>query len=203
MWPKGKTIDDSIINRFEQGGLYKLNGNSVLALTTSTINPCELWHIILSYVKYKSLPIVSNVVTCLPKIHINHEGVCKGYPQEKNTKNPFARSNSKEKGILDIVHSDVCGLMLDTSLSGYVYYVFFIDDYSCKTWIYFLKSKYEVFEKFKEFKGVVENLSGNNINTLRSENGGELLQMKSSTSVKKLGLIWILRHPIIPNIMEW
>ena len=74
---------------------------------------------------------------------------------------------------MSIVHLDVCGFMSSTSLSGYVYYVSFIDDYLCKTWIYFLKSKYEVFEKFKELKGVVENLSGNNINTLRSENGGE------------------------------
>ena len=40
-----------------------------------------------------------------------------------------------------------------------VYYVSFIDDYSRKTWIYFLKGKNEVFSKFKEFKALVENLS--------------------------------------------
>ena len=39
-----------------------------------------------------------------------------------------------------------------------VYYVSFIDDYSHKTWIYFLKSKDEVFNKFKEFKALIENL---------------------------------------------
>ena len=49
--------------------------------------------------------------------------------------------------------------MPTTSLSGYVYYVSFIDEYSHKTWIYFLKRKDEVFEKFKEFKDLVENLS--------------------------------------------
>ena len=43
------------------------------------------------------------------------------------------------------------------SLSGYAYYVSFIDDYSCKTWIYFLKRKNEFFSKFKEFKDLVEN----------------------------------------------
>ena len=57
------------------------------------------------------------------------------------------------------MHLDVCGPMAATSLSGYVYHVSFIDDFSRKTWIYFLKGKNEVFGKFKEFKALVENLS--------------------------------------------
>ena len=79
-----------------------------------------------------------------------HEGVCKGCAKGKNTKNKFP--SSKEKGILEIIHSDVCGLMSSSSLSGYAYYVSFIDDFSRKTWIYFMKNKDEVFSKFKEFK---------------------------------------------------
>ena len=63
--------------------------------------------------------------------------------------------------------------MQTTSLSGYVYYASFIDDYSRKTWIYFLKKKDEVFERFKEFKALVENLSKNKIKILRSDNGAE------------------------------
>ena len=73
---------------------------------------------------------------------------------------------------MELVHSDVCGTMPSTSLSGYVYYVTFIDDYSRETWVYFLKSKDEVFGKFKEFKSLVENLSERKIKTLRSDNGG-------------------------------
>ena len=77
----------------------------------------------------------------------------------QNTTNREQSSDKKAKGILDIVYSDVCAPMIVTSLSGYVYYVSFIDDYSRKTWIYFLKGKNEVFNKFKEFKALVENLS--------------------------------------------
>ena len=55
------------------------------------------------------------------------------------------------KGILEIVHSDVCGPMSSSSsLSGYVYYVSFIDDFSHNTWVYFLKERNEVFSKIKE-----------------------------------------------------
>ena len=42
-------------------------------------------------------------------------------------------------------------------MSGHAYYVTFIDDLSRKTWIYFLKTKGEVFARFKEFKALVEN----------------------------------------------
>ena len=75
----------------------------------------------------------------------------------KHTKKTFAISESKAKGILEIIHSDVCGPMSSSSLSGYVYYVSFIDDFSGNTWIYFMKNKYEVFSKFKEFEAFIEN----------------------------------------------
>ena len=63
--------------------------------------------------------------------------------------------------------------MYSTSLIGFEYYITFIDDYSRKTWIYLLKAKNEVFEKFKEFKALIENLSNKRIKTLRSDNGRE------------------------------
>ena len=61
--------------------------------------------------------------------------------------------------------------MSSSSLSGYVYYVSFIDDFSRKTWIYFMKNKDEVFNKFKEFKGLIENHTEKKIKTFQSDNG--------------------------------
>ena len=132
MWTKGKTIDDAVEIGVEEGVLYKLKGHVDSTLETSTINPCELWHRMLAYVHNKDVPIVSKVMSGLPEIQIEHEGVCKGCAQGKNTKNPYPKSDSKEKGILDIIHSSICGPMQTTSLSGYVCYASFIDDYSRK-----------------------------------------------------------------------
>ena len=98
-------------------------------------------------------------MTGLPDMKIKHKGICKGCVKGKNIKNPFPKSETKTKGTLELIHSDVCGPMYYTSLSGFEYYITFIDDFSRKTWIYFLKSKSEVFEKFKEFKALIENLS--------------------------------------------
>ena len=63
--------------------------------------------------------------------------------------------------------------MSSNTLSRYVYYVSLIDDFSRKTWIYFLKIKDEVFSKFKEFKALIENHTENKIKTFRSDNDGE------------------------------
>ena len=82
-------------------------------------------------------------------LQAKHDGVCKGCVKGKNTKKTFPSSKSKEKGILEIIHSYVCSPMSLSSLSGYVYYVSFIDDFSRKTWIYFMKNKDEAFSKFK------------------------------------------------------
>ena len=58
-------------------------------------------------------------------------------------------------------------------MSGFKYFVLFIDDYSKNTWIYFLKAKDEVFDRFQEFRSLVENQTGRKIQVLRSNNGGE------------------------------
>jgi transposase InsO family protein len=85
----------------------------------------------------------------------------------------FPSSDTRSAGVLDLVHTDVCGPMSRASLSGCEYYLTFIDDYSRKTWIYFLKTKSEVFKRFQEFKALVENQTGKRIKVLRSDNGGE------------------------------
>jgi hypothetical protein len=137
------------------------------------VNLSELWHRRFSHLHYRALSVVRKIVTTLLEIQAKLDGVCKGCAKGKNVKHSFLNSDSKSKGFLDIVHSDVCGLMSASSLSGYVYYVSFIDDYSRKTWICLLKENNEVFGKFKEFKALVENLTERKTNTLRSENGGE------------------------------
>jgi hypothetical protein len=136
-------------------------------------NLCEIWHIILAHINYKVVPYVCKEVTCLPELKVDHEGVCNGCAQGKNIKNPFPKRDSKAKGVLEIIQSDVCVPMPSSSISGYVYYVSFIDDYSRKTWVYLLKSKDEVFSKFKEFKALIENLFERKIKILRLDNGGE------------------------------
>jgi transposase InsO family protein len=75
--------------------------------------------------------------------------------------------------IPDLIHSDICVPMSSASLTGCLYYVIFIDDFSRKSWIFFTKTKGQVFSRFQEFKALVENETGKKIRVPRIDNGGE------------------------------
>jgi len=60
-----------------------------------------------------------------------------------------------------------------TYLGGYLFYSLFVDEFSHKTWIYFLNKKDEVFTWFSSFKALVENKVGEKIKILRTDNGTE------------------------------
>jgi transposase InsO family protein len=79
------------------------------------------------------------------------------------------RANQK----LELIHSDVCGPINPQSNGGNRYFITFTDDFSRKTWVYFLQDKSSVFEVFKRFKMLVENESGCLIQCLRTDRGGE------------------------------
>jgi transposase InsO family protein len=192
-------LKEAIIIGKEEGGLYKLKGHLEAAMAHAIENPCELWHRRLAHINYKALPYICKAVTGLPELKVDHEGVCNGCAQGKNIKNPFPKRDNKAEGVLELIHSDVCGPMPSSSISGYVYYVSFIDDYSRKTWVYFLKSKDEVFNKFKEFKALIENLSERKIKILRSDNGGEYTSKEFVNFCKDVGIKRELTTPYNPQ----
>jgi hypothetical protein len=56
-----------------------------------------------------------------------------------------------------LIHSDVWGPCLVTSVSGAKWFVIFIDCYTRMTWIYMLRHKSEVFQCFQDFHKLVAN----------------------------------------------
>ena len=106
------------------------------------------------------LRTLQEITTGVPDFSTDHFDTCRGCAMGKFAKSPFPSSDSRATGILDLIHSDVSGRMSHVSLSGYEYYVLFIDDHSRRTWIYFLKTKSEVFKWFQEFRALVETYTG-------------------------------------------
>src|SRR5690606_26680258 len=143
------------------------------------ISPIELWHRRYGHLHYKVIPTLSQLVHGIPNMKLDHESVCKRCYLGKHTRKSFHNSETSFKEILDLIHSDVwdlvhfdvCRAMSDKSLEGHLYYVIFIDDHSRKTWLYLLKTKDGVFDKFKEFRAEVETLTERKIKTIRSHNG--------------------------------
>jgi hypothetical protein len=104
----------------------------------------------------------------------NGNVVCDGCALGKMHKDEFPSNlDRKNRDVLDLVHTDVCGPMQTKSLRGAFYFLLFIDDCMLYTWVYFLRIKNYVFKYFKEFKTMVEKKTEKSIKILRSYQGGE------------------------------
>jgi hypothetical protein len=174
--PRGSSLASGQVIGVREGTLFRLLFQPLHALAVSSDNNrqlCELWYRRMAHLHHGALGGLREVVTEVPQINIEHQYVCRGCALGKFDKASFPNSDTRSAWILDLIHTDVCGPMTRRSLSGCEYYLTFIDDYSRKTWIYFLKAKSEVFTRFQEFRALVENQSGKRIKVLRSDNEGE------------------------------
>ena len=93
----------------------------------------------------------------------------------KFVKTTFHEKENRASGILERVHTDVCGPFSIPSTTKHMFYVIFVDDYSRRCWIFFMQKKYQTFSKFCEFKALVEKESGKQVKALWSDNGVEYI----------------------------
>jgi len=84
------------------------------------------------------------------------------------------------------------------SLGKFVNYVSFIDDFSRNTSIYFLIKKYEVFNKFKYFKALVEDHAEKKIKVPKTDSGGELCKNEFKEFYKKCVIVRQKTTPYTP-----
>jgi hypothetical protein len=118
----------------------------------------KLWHEWFGQLKYCSLQQLCNqhMVTGLPLVSCR-DGVCSGCVIDKHHQDSFdKRASWRASGPLQLVHNDLSGPLSSPSFSGCKYFLTFIDDFSIRTWVYFLKLKSEVFDKFLAYKALVE-----------------------------------------------
>ena len=124
------------------------------------------------------------------------EGCVEGKMSRKQFK-PVGEIRSRRK--LQLIHSDVCGPMQKESIGGSKYFVTFIDDYSRCCSVYFIRHKSEVAEKFKEFELATKNECSENIEALRSDNGGEYCSEEFKDYLKSKGIRHELAAPYSPQ----
>ena len=104
----------------------------------------------------------------------------------------------RAKEPFELIHSDVCGPMSESSLGGSRYYAIFIDDFSRYTYVYFPKNKSEALEKFKDFHNYAVNVTGKIIKVIRTDNGGEYCSREFELFLKENGILHQLTVPYNP-----
>ena len=115
-------------------------------------------------------------------------GICKGCIISKHPEHKFDRGKaSRATSILGLIHSYINSTFPTTSMIGSRYVLTFIDDFSRFTWVFFLKKKSEVLERFTEFKASVENASGRKIKYLIFYNGWDYIILSFYKYVPNMG----------------
>ena len=89
--------------------------------------------------------------------------------------NPFPSSTTRATKPLELIHTDLHGPFKVRTMSGYRYWITFIDDYTRFRAVIFLKSKNEAFTAFQRYKAYAENHLDAKIQCMRIDKGGEYM----------------------------
>ncbi|KDN43807.1 hypothetical protein RSAG8_05800, partial [Rhizoctonia solani AG-8 WAC10335] len=117
----------------------------------------------------------------------------------KGHKLPFSLRSSRSEALLDLVHTDVCGLMDVEAIGGYRYFVTFCDDRTDLFRAYLLKKKSEALERYKEYKAWAERSSGQKIRCLMSDRGGEFMSDAFECYLRDTGTVNQTSAPYTPE----
>jgi len=113
---------------------------------------------------------------------------CKECVNEKLTQVPHTCPVVHAEVPLQWVYSDVHGPMSTRIQWGNVYWVSFIEDYSCFPAIYFIRNKSDVFGVFKQYRAWVENVTGCRISILCDDKGGEYTSTELNRYLAEAGI---------------
>ena len=165
--------------RHESQGLYHLNSTPSSTVCTSTNKPLLVDHPNISKLR-KMVSHFSNLssLKCESCQLRKHTRV--SYPKhlESQTKSPFK-----------LVHTNVWGPSRTACTLGFQYFVTFIDDFSCCTWLLLMKSQTELFSIFQKFFAEIHNQFHTSIRILHSDNALEYLSGPFSAFLSSHGIL--------------
>ena len=104
--------------------------------------------------------------------------------------------------LLALIYIKVCGPFDVQVRGGYSYFIIFIDDLSWYGFIFLMKHKSEVFERFREFRQEVDKQTGKSIKVLRSDRGEKYLSAKFLKYFKENGMVSQWTPPSTPQLNE-
>lgn len=174
-----------------QGGALKSEANAVKESSedSTRLATTKLWHSRLGHVGQKGLEVLAKE-GCIDRASITDLDFCEDCVIGKAHRVSFGTAKHVTKEKLDYVHSDLWGSPnVPKSLGNCQYFITFTDDWSRKVWIYFIKTKDEAFEKFVEWKKMVEVQSERKVKKLRTDNGLEYCNRRFDQFCKEEGVV--------------
>ena len=144
---------------------YHLQMDVALQKSKHDVTKAYLWHCRLGHVGDERLQKLHKDAY-LGTFDYESFATCESCIMGKLPKSPFLGIGEQAKGLLELIHSDVCGPMHVQARSASFYFITFTDNFSRFGWVYFMRYNFEAFEKFREFKNEVDKQSGKSIKSL-------------------------------------
>ena len=159
----------------ESQGLFHLS--SPLCSTACTSTEAPLLHSRLGH------PSLSKFRKLVPHFSSLSSLKCESCQLEKPTRVLLLkRLDPRTKSHFELVHTDVWGSSRSTSILGFRYFVTFIDDYFRCTWLFLMKTQFELFSIFQKFHVEICTQFNNSIRILRSDNAKECKRSDNENS---------------------
>nr|GEY96326.1 hypothetical protein [Tanacetum cinerariifolium] len=170
-------------NVIPSNGIYEIymhdlvpSVNSIYNVSTKrakhNLDSTYLWHCHLDHISKKRIEKLQQE-GLLKSTDDESFDQCVSCLSEKMTRKSFSHRPERETNLLEIIHTNVCGLLRRVSRQGASYFITFTDDYSRYGYVYLIKHKHDVFETFKVFKNEVENQPEKTIKALRLDRGDD------------------------------
>ena len=135
-------------------GLSRLESNSedTNIYSVDEDNSIDILHCRLGHVNLRTLHEMAERVQGLSTLQLE-TNPCRFCVEGKHRKTNIPRIyESRASRRKEIIHSGLCGPMQSSSLLGLRYFITFTNNYSRKTWTYFLEAKSETLQSFKTIK---------------------------------------------------
>lgn len=139
----------------------------------STKASFSLWHKRLGHPSPQTVQLIISKHSLPLHGSSTSPSVCNECQLGRSSKLSFNKSDCITSSPLQLIHTDIWGHTPSFSISGYRFYIIFVDDFSRFTWFFPLKEKSQAFFTFQQFKTLVENQFDLKIKILRCDNGGE------------------------------
>ncbi|KAI3715006.1 hypothetical protein L6452_21969 [Arctium lappa] len=177
----------SVVNekgKLALSGYHKENVYVIDMDSTTTENICFLskassdvnwlWHKRLCHLNFKTLNSLSTkeLVSGLPQHSYAKESLCSACEKGKRTKASFkSKQVSSVTSPLQLLHMDLFGPVNIQSIAGKKYTLVIVDEYSCYTWVIFLRCKSDTPEELISFVKKMEVLNNLTVRSIRSDHG--------------------------------
>ncbi|KAM1980963.1 hypothetical protein ACFX15_037518 [Malus domestica] len=168
--------------------IFSISAKRMIGQDTSYI----LWHKRLGHISKERLIKLSKT-ELIPKLDLSTATECVDCLKGKMTN--FRKTDAKRsQGLLEIIHTDICGPFPVKTICGNKYFINFIDDFSRLGYTFLISEKADALKCFIIYKTKVEKQLGKVIRIVRSDRGGEYFGRYTESGQQKGPFALYLEH---------